>query len=170
MTGSHSTNTATTRRSRWPRPSTLLVWTLWAASLILVAVGVATARSGGPEDPGSAIVVGIAALMTATVGAILVTRLPHNRIGWLLMLGGLVLAAVGGTSGLADYGLVVHPGEVPGAIWLAWVSQWTWAPELAVLFILLPLFYPSGRLPSPRWRAVVAIGVALGSSVSMPGA
>jgi len=104
---------------------------------------------------------GIAALVTATVGAVLVTRLPRHRIGWLLVLGGLVLAAGGGTTGLADYGLVVHPGGIPGAVWLAWVSQTTWAPEIAVLFILLPLFYPSGRLPSPRWRAVVVIGIAL---------
>ncbi|HTC86430.1 MAG TPA: hypothetical protein VK656_06980, partial [Candidatus Acidoferrum sp.] len=54
-----------------------------------------------------------------------------------------------------------HAGSLPLAIWLAWLSQWIWAPEMACLFILLPLFYPSGHLPSPRWRAVVVIAGAL---------
>jgi hypothetical protein len=130
-------------------------------SLALVALSLATARSGGPEDPGSAIVEGLAAVSLVTTGAFLVSRLPRHRIGWLLVLGGLVLAASGATSGLADYGLTVHPGAVPGAVWLAWVSEWTWAPEIACLFVLLPLYYPSGGVPSPRWRVVVVIAAAL---------
>jgi hypothetical protein len=104
---------------------------------------------------------GLGVVSLVTTGAFLVSRLPHHRIGWLLVLGGLVLAASGATSGLADYGLTVHPGAVPGAIWLAWISEWTWAPEIACLFVLLPLFYPSGGVPSPRWRVVVVIGAAL---------
>jgi hypothetical protein len=49
------------------------------------------------------------------VGTILVTRLPANRIGWLLLVGGLLFAASGGVSGLADYGLNVHPG-IPASV------------------------------------------------------
>jgi hypothetical protein len=130
-------------------------------AFVLVAFSLLTARSAGAEDPVSAVVAGLAVVSLVTTGAFLVSRLPRHRIGWLLVLGGLVLAASGATSGVADYGLTVHPGAVPGAIWLAWVSEWTWAPEIASLLILLPLFYPSGRLPSPRWRAVVVIGGAL---------
>jgi hypothetical protein len=50
---------------------------------------------------------------------------------------------------------------VPGAIWFAWLGQLTWVPEIACLFILLPLFYPTGRLPSARWRVVIVIAGAL---------
>jgi hypothetical protein len=75
--------------------------------------------------------------------------------------GGFIIAASTAASGLADYGLNAHPGVLPGAIWFAWLGQWTWAPELACLFILLPLFFPTGRLPSSRWRPVVAIAAAL---------
>jgi hypothetical protein len=96
-----------------------------------------------------------------SVGAVLVSRLPRNRIGWLLAIGGLVLAVSGATSGLADYGLNIHPGSVPGAIWFAWTSQWAWAPEIAILFILLPLFYPTGRLLSSRWRVAVAMAAVV---------
>ena len=158
--GSFTPGASLGRRSDWPQ-TTIAAWTLWAVSLALVALSLATARSGGPEDPGSAIVEGLAVVSLVTTGAFLVSRLPRHRIGWLLLLGGMVLAASGAASGLADYGLTVHPGAVPGAIWLAWVSQWTWAPEIACLFVLLPLFYPSGGVPSPRWRVVVVIGAAL---------
>ena len=158
--GSFTPGASLGRRSGWPQ-TTIAAWALWAVSLALVALSLATARSGGPEDPGSAIVEGLAVVSLVTTGAFLVSRLPRHRIGWLLLLGGMVLAASGATSGLADYGLAVHPGSVPGATWFAWVSEWTWAPEIACLFVLLPAFYPSGRLVSPRWRAVVGIGASL---------
>jgi hypothetical protein len=137
------------------------VLAMWAIALLLVALSLATARAGGPDDLGTALVLGVAALMLVTVGAILVGRLPHQLIGWLLAIGGLVIAISGSTSGLADYGLNAHPGSVPAAIWLAWLSNWVWAPEIACLFILLPLFYPTGRLLSPRWRVVVVIAAGL---------
>lgn len=148
-------------RRRRPRVTTLAGWALWAASVVAVAISLVTARSGGPNDPAATVEQGIASLMLVTVGAILVSRLPHHLIGWLLAIGGIVIALSASATGLADYGLSVHPGTVPAAVWLAWLSQWIWAPELACLFILLPLFYPTGRLPSPRWRVVVAIGAAV---------
>ncbi len=150
-----------TLRPARPRATTIVAWAMWAVALILVAISLATARSGGPDDLGTAIPEGGAALMLVSVGAILVRRLPHHLIGWLLVFGGLVIAISGSTAGLADYGLTAHPGSVPGAIWLAWLSQWLWAPELACLFMVLPLFYPTGRLPSARWRVVVVIAAAL---------
>jgi hypothetical protein len=133
------------------------------ASVIFVAIGIVAARSGagGTVAPGAVILGGVATLMLASVGAVLVSRLPRNRIGWLLAIGGLVLAVSGATSGLADYGLNLHPGSVPGAIWFAWTSQWAWAPEIAILFILLPLVYPTGRLLSSRWRVAVAMAAVV---------
>jgi hypothetical protein len=108
--------------------------------------------------------------MLATVGAILVARLPGHLIGWLLAVGGLAIALLEGASGLADYGLNAHPGSVPGAIWFAWLGQLMWVPEITCLFILLPLFFPTGRLPSARWRVVVVIAAALVVIGSVSGA
>ena len=137
------------------------IWAMWAAGVVLIAISLVTTRSGGSSDPATAILEGGAALMLMTVGSILVSRLPSNLIGWLLVIGGLLIAISVGAVGLADQGLNVHPGSLPMALWLAWVSQWVWAPEIACLFILLPLFYPTGHLPSRRWRAVVVIACAL---------
>jgi hypothetical protein len=148
-------------RSRAGRASIWAIWATWAAGLALVAIAIATARPGGPSDPASAVLEGGAALMLVTVGSILASRLPSNLVGWLLLIGGVIVAISVSSAGLADEGLNVHAGSLPLAIWLAWLSQWIWAPEMACLFILLPLFYPSGHLPSPRWRAVVVIAGAL---------
>jgi hypothetical protein len=53
-------------------------------------------------------------------------------------------------------------GFLPGRAWVGWISQWSnnaFAPTLIILSFLL---FPTGRLPSVRWRPVVllAVGVA----------
>jgi hypothetical protein len=132
---------------------------MWAVAVVFVVVSVATARPGGPDDPVAAIGQGVAALSFVTVGAILVSRLPRNAIGWLLAAGGLCLALDSGSSGLADLGLTVHPGSVPGAIWFAWLYEWLWSPAIAAVLALV-LVYPTGRLLSARWQPA-GIAVAL---------
>ena len=149
--------------------SAVLVWALWAVSVLFVAISVATARPGG-QGPAVAVILGLAAISFATAGAILVSRLPGNVIGWLLALIGLCLALGSGAAGLADAGLNVHPGSVPGAIWFAWLTEWIWAPAVGIIALLL-LVYPSGRLLSAQWRPVaVATGflivlLSIGSAV-----
>jgi hypothetical protein len=132
---------------------------VWAVSLLLLAVGLLTEPSGNGNDPVTNASVILAVLSLATVGAILVIRLPRNLIGWLLLACGFLIAFNLGTSGLADYGLNVHSGSVPGAIWLAVLSGLTWMPFSAGLGFYLPLLYPSGHLLSPRWRPVAFLGV-----------
>jgi hypothetical protein len=140
-------------------------------AMVFVVLSLATARSGGPDDPLPAVVIGVASMSFATVGAILVRRLPRNLIGWLLAAGGLCFAAGNGAAGLADYGLTAHPGSVPGAIWFAWLSQWIWAPAIGAV-VLLALVYPSGRMLSTRWRPLGAAGafviafLSVGSAMS----
>jgi hypothetical protein len=135
---------------------------IWIVSTTAVVIALATARPGSAgNDLGSLVGQSVPALMLATVGAILVVRLSGHVIGWLLAVGGFAIALNEGASGLADYGLNAHPGSVPGAIWFAWLGQLMWVPEVACLFILLPLLFPSGRLPSARWRVVIVIAGAL---------
>jgi len=132
---------------------------VWVAALLLFASGLLLEPSGNGNDPVTNAAISLAVVSPVTVGAILVTRLPRNLIGWLLLVSGLVIALSLGLSGLADYGLNAHPGSVPGAIWIAVLSQLTWVPFVVGLGFYLPLLYPSGHLPSPRWRPVAFLGI-----------
>ena len=49
---------------------------------------------------------------------------------------------------------------VPGSEWMLWLGSWSWAPGYVAILALLPALLPDGRVPSPRWRAVPALGLA----------
>ena len=76
---------------------------------------------------------------------------------------GLLSAVQPFTVAYADYALLKNPA-LPGGVYVAWFSEWTWwaIPTLAVFLVLL---FPDGRLPSRRWR-IVTWGVLLGAALS----
>jgi len=163
MTRRHGADSATrTVRAASPRATTIVARSLWALSLAFLAIGLLTPRSGGPigvvGSVGGILAALLVVLPAVTVGTILATRLPRNAVGWLLLIGGLTIAIILGTSALADYGLNVRPGSVPGAVWLEWLNQWSWLPVIACGVVYLPLVFPTGRLLSPRWRIVTGAG------------
>jgi hypothetical protein len=151
-----------TPRPARPRATTVVARAVWALALVFLVIGIVTPGSGGPIDVGSAIVTAVvlllATLPAVTAGTILVTRLPSNLVGWLLLIAGLAIAVTPAVSNLAGYGLNVHPGSVPGAVWLAIISGFSWLPVVACALVYLPLLYPTGRLLSPRWRIVTVAG------------
>ena len=69
-----------------------------------------------------------------------------------------------GVYGVQQY--VSDGATVTGEISLA-VASWLWLPGLFVLPTLLPLLYPRGHLPSPRWRLAV-ISTAMGLAALAP--
>jgi hypothetical protein len=88
----------------------------------------------------------------AAVGALIVTRRPGHRIGWLLLVGALAISTAQLTWGYVGYGLGTG-APLPAAAVVGWVGNWIPWPALAA-FSLLLLLFPDGRLPSPRWRPV----------------
>lgn len=104
----------------------------------------------------------IVATAYPVVGAIIVRRQPGNVAGWILVSSTLIgLFALGGQVYVLDQ--LVPDVDVPLAELGGWVHAWAWAPHL-LLPSLLPLSFPDGRLPSPRWRwlpRVVLCGAAL---------
>jgi hypothetical protein len=88
-----------------------------------------------------------------TVGAVVVSRRPGNVIGWLCCGIGLaqILAGFGGSS--ARSVLAADPSYGPGWVVLYSLGELCWELSWALLALLL-LVFPTGRLPSRRWRPV----------------
>ena len=61
----------------------------------------------------------------------------------------------------AYQGLVEAPGTLAGARWSAWLAAWIWSPGYNAGLFLVPLLFPNGRLPSPRWRVLLVIILSL---------
>ena len=85
-------------------------------------------------------------------------RLPGNVVGWLLIAVGVFLTVNLVGESYARYALVTAPESLPEGLYGAWLG-WTYAPIVAALAIFLPLYFPTGRLLSPRWRPVVWLGI-----------
>ncbi|HEY7936817.1 MAG TPA: hypothetical protein VID26_06775 [Candidatus Limnocylindrales bacterium] len=144
-----------------PRRTTILLATVWLAGGSLAGLTVAMillALATGDISP-TTILAPLSGVLSVITGAILLTRLPGNRIGWLLWIGGMFIVTTRVTQGLADHGLTSNPGSIPGAIWIGWLNAWIGLPAVITLPILLPLLFPTGRAPSPRWRPVCVAAV-----------
>lgn len=123
----------------------VLAWGLLATFVALEAVVVLLVlfRGGSPDELFSLVTV-----VYAVAGAVVAARRPRTPIGWLLLLVALAFAlqSVGETY-VADL-------DHAGAAYVGWVGSLTWHVWLAAAAVFLPLVFPTGRLPSPRWRPV----------------
>jgi hypothetical protein len=106
------------------------------------------------------------AVPLAAVGALITVHRPGNRLGGLLLVGALSIGVVKVAQELVQYG-ARHPGTVPALQWIGWVSNWVWVPAI-LMFLLLPVLFPNGQPPSPRWRPLVW-AIMAGALVSLVG-
>ena len=108
-------------------------------------------------------------LAVPVVGFVLASRRPANRIGWLFLTAGLVLAleAFGAQYGMRA--LVAAPGSLPAGRAFAWFANWLGVFPLVLLAFVFLLF-PTGHLRSRRWRPAawsMAAVFALAAVVSL---
>jgi hypothetical protein len=150
--------TPAARLARPRRWSGLLAWALWVLAMLAFAAvpwSDHLLRQAGRPDlvqltPGTASPV-LATLSASTVGAVLVSRRPRHPVGWLLLALALSLIVTAAAAQYLVYGLLVHPGALPGARYAALYYPATVFTALALIGFVL-LLTPTGSLPSPRWR------------------
>jgi hypothetical protein len=139
------------------RSASWLAWGLW----LLVAGGSTIAFTLALLNGRQASVVAIVDWWTgalpflafATVGALILSRRPYNAIGWLCW----AMAAVvcfGSVGFEAAPRVAGDPVSRPVALVLL-VGSATFLVSLLGLLPLLVLVFPTGRLPSRRWRPAV---------------
>jgi hypothetical protein len=145
-----------------PRTASWLAWSLWALSVALTALSLlllALIRS----HPGTHIFdwwLGNATIVIdVTVGAIVASRRPENPVGWLLCLSGIAVSTSSFTSQYAIYSLLAQPNSLPAGEAMAWIAAWT-LPVMNGLQVSYLLLFPTGRLPSRRWRWLAWLTVA----------
>ena len=88
----------------------------------------------------------------AVVGSVVTLAVPGNRVGWLLLGGAAVLGAGEALTEAGVHGVVTAPGSVPGAAYLAAIGPGLRGLGWLIALVAVPVVFPDGRLPGPRWR------------------
>src|SRR5215211_4783592 len=93
----------------------------------------------------------LTAVFYPTVGALVASRRPENPVGWLLCLYGLAISISYFCAEYAIYALLAEPNSLPAGEAMAWIVSWV-LPITLGLTVFYILLFPTGRLPSRRWR------------------
>jgi len=115
---------------------------------------------------------GLVAPLFVGLGVLIIWRKPENRIGWLLIFISIVIA-ISGYTRAAVSGIEAAPATVtPWLFTVSVISAYSWAGVLLPIIVLLYIF-PTGRLPTRRWRwmpwLTVSVTVLFGvSSIFQP--
>src|SRR5205809_5215509 len=160
-----------------------LRWTAWSLAALAVALSLVgeavgflwqpTALPSGIWPPLYDIAMPLFTSSFALVGGLIVSRHIKNLVGWIC----LAIALAAGTYAIiVRYSLVAEfntSASLPGGLWTTWVVQWGWIPLDSLLFVFLPALFPTGRLPSPRWRVILWVAfpaavVTMGAAALYP--
>jgi hypothetical protein len=157
------------------RTASWLAWAVCALSLMLTALNfILIALNVSLNTPAyvfwpelTSIAVGY-----SVIGAVIASRLPNHPIGWICCAIGLIAAIDHFGGEYAVYALLAQPHSLPGGEVMLWLQGWFWMLFIGLIVFLLLLF-PTGRLPSSRWRpfawvsvAVISAGVIWSSIIS----
>jgi len=142
-----------------------IAWGVFALTMVLVPTGFVLNTIGGQDTFFIYVVFQLffaaVQLTTACVGAVVASRLPGNRVGWILLAIGAGLGvrqALGGWGGLG----AATAGGLPGDDVAAWMTEWVFILVIAGGVVFLLHLFPNGRFMSRRWRLV---GIASGAIV-----
>ena len=138
-----------------------------AAEVLVVLAVVLTTRAAAWDVPGTRdLPVDLVIGATYPLCALLVLA-GASAARWVAVV--LLTCGLAGATASVSTALAAH-GD-PGSGWTAWavqVQSVVWVAGFLPIVSVVPLLYPDGRLPSPRWRPVLAAGL-LGTSLLAAG-
>ena len=138
------------RAGRW------LAWGVWALTL---PTSLLTLSFASLNEPSSSlwnhVLLPVLILAFSTVGALIASYRPENAIGWLFLSGAFVWIGGEVTLEYGVYALITDPGALPAGAWAGWFGAWARGLGWFLLVSFLLLLFPTGKLPSPRWRPIL---------------
>ncbi|MGW8226119.1 MAG: hypothetical protein ACWGOY_10310 [Anaerolineales bacterium] len=132
------------------KKTNLLAW-----FLMLLSAGMmffVSFAGGFQRDPGLYLPI---ALVYIVLGGLLAIRIPKNAIGWMFLVGVFFLILNVSMVWYANLGLVVKPGSLPGADYIAAVLPAFEVIGYALVLIFPFFLFPDGHLLSRRWKPVL---------------
>jgi hypothetical protein len=159
------------------RAASWLAWSLAGLSVVMFAAVIAlSAPVPSAQSPSyratvntvSDALVFLSFLAFPLVGALIASRRPHNPIGWLLLVDGILWMLLNAFESYGAYG-VAQPGSLPYPAAIAAQNNWLWVPAVGLLGIYLLLLFPDGSLPSKGWRPLAWISGAVIMLLSIAG-
>jgi hypothetical protein len=141
---------------------------IFGSSLLLVFLGWSTPLPKGWVPWQGQIISTVGFMGAPILGGLIASRRPENLYGWLWLGLGLSAALVQLADSYAAYALGVEPGSLPAPRTVSQVLGMGWGMGIIVLPFLLLLF-PTGRLPSRRWRPVAWAVLVAGTVLLISG-
>src|SRR5258706_8222381 len=138
----------------------VLAWALFAVALVEVAItavaGPASGLSLATLSDDLVISNSVIGLALAVSGWPIAWRRAGNPLGWLLLVGGICYASTG--TGYAVLAAATEEGE-SGVGWrlLATVTNGGWAVPVGLCIPATLVLFPTGSLPSRRWRWLLVV-------------
>jgi hypothetical protein len=139
-------------------PLCLLCGALAAACLIFSLLNGRTLGEMVLTDSPTTVALATLIVSFSVVGALIASHRPENPIGWIFLAEGFFYGLLSAGDEYAIYALLTNPGALPLGAEASWLGQWIWAPGLGLILVFLPLLFPDGHPPSPRWLPVGWLG------------
>jgi hypothetical protein len=133
-----------------------LIWLVAMSGIVAIGLG----QIFNPTDLIIILIIGEVVVSFGLVGAVIVTRVPGNPVGWLLSGSGAALGWGAAGIAYATQSVVTCGGCLPATVPIALLANVGFAPIFGAVGIFIPLLFPDGRLPSPRWRPAAWLGLA----------
>jgi signal transduction histidine kinase len=140
----------------------------WPAALVVATLAIEVAAVALSWDLEPAWDTGLYAIYAVTlvaVGALIVSRHPGHRIGWLFIADGLFTSAAADAA--QGWGLRAAEHGWPGGPFGEWISLLSWIAG-GPIGVLVFLWFPDGHLTRRGWQAVAWASV-VGVAVALPG-
>ena len=145
------------------RPPVRVITALWAVTVLAAMAGAALTLVARDDlahgDLASQLALSVSVASYATLGVLIVRR-AGNVIGWIMLGAGAAQAFLTIASIYAVIGLRTFPGSLPAPKQVGTLAECSF-PAVIFTVAFMFLLFPTGTLPSRRWRPVAVAGLVL---------